>query len=174
MRYALMRFLSTIVLLCLATGARAVTIVPHVDLPRFMGNWYVIANIPTSIEKGAHNAVESYTLQADGSIATKFTFRANAFDGALKDYPSRAFVLDTASNAVWGVQFVWPFKADYRIMYLEADYSVAVIGREKRDYLWVLARKPELAEDDYQRLLKFVAAQGYDIAQVQRVPQQWK
>ena len=33
--------------------------VPRVDLDRFMGDWYVIANIPTFIERDAHNAVES-------------------------------------------------------------------------------------------------------------------
>ena len=44
--------------------------VGKVDLPRFMGDWYVIANIPTFIEKGAHNAIESYKLADDGSIET--------------------------------------------------------------------------------------------------------
>ena len=33
--------------------------VEYVDLDRFMGDWYVIANIPTFLEKGAHNAVEN-------------------------------------------------------------------------------------------------------------------
>ena len=58
-----------------------VTLVQHVDLPRFMGDWYVIANIPTFLEKGAHGAMESYRQDADGAIATTFTFRADAFDG---------------------------------------------------------------------------------------------
>ena len=44
-----------------------------VDVDRFMGDWYVIANIPTFAEKGAHNAVESYRLDADGTIATTTT-----------------------------------------------------------------------------------------------------
>ena len=35
---------------------------PKVDLERFMGDWYVIASIPTFIEKDAYNAVESYRL----------------------------------------------------------------------------------------------------------------
>lgn len=53
--------------------------VDQVDLQRFMGDWYVIANIPTFVEKGAHNAVESYSLDEDGSIATTFTFRKGGF-----------------------------------------------------------------------------------------------
>ena len=35
--------------------------VDFVDLKRFMGDWYVIANIPTFIEKGAVNACLLYT-----------------------------------------------------------------------------------------------------------------
>ena len=40
--------------------------VDHVDLDRFMGDWYVIANIPTSIETEAFNAIETYRLDEDG------------------------------------------------------------------------------------------------------------
>ena len=82
--------------------------VASVDLPRFMGDWYVIAHIPTFIEKGAYNAVESYRLSADGTIATTFTFNQDAFDGPLKTYQPKGFVRNTGSNAEWGMQFVWP------------------------------------------------------------------
>ncbi|HME70641.1 MAG TPA: lipocalin family protein [Myxococcota bacterium] len=40
------------------------------DLRSFIGDWYVIAHIPAWLEKDAHKAVESYRLEADGSIAT--------------------------------------------------------------------------------------------------------
>ena len=105
--------------------------VEKVDLARFMGDWYVIANIPTSIEKGAHNAVESYRLDDDGSIDTTFTFRDGAFDGKLKTYNPRGFVVDRNSNALWGMRFIWPIKADYRIVYVDEAYSQTVIGRQK-------------------------------------------
>jgi apolipoprotein D and lipocalin family protein len=146
---------------------------PRVDLARFMGDWYVIANIPTFIEEGAHNAVESYRLAADGTIETTFTFRAGGFDGEPKRYTPRGFVRDRDSNAVWGMQFVWPIKADYRIAYLSPDHSQTVIGRERRDYVWIMARTPQIPESDFQRLLKFVADQGYDATLIRRVPQRW-
>ena len=49
--------------------------VDYVDLEKFMGDWYVIANIPTFIEKGAVNAIESYQLDSNGRVKTTFTFR---------------------------------------------------------------------------------------------------
>ena len=141
-----------------------------VDIARFMGDWYVIANIPTFLEKGAHGAKDSYKLDADGTIDTTFSFRADSFDGAAKSYRSRGFVLDP-SGAVWGQQYVWPIKADYRISYVDADYSRTVITREKRDYVWIMARSPTLPEAELQRLIEFVGRQGYDTTKIERVPQ---
>jgi len=159
---------------CAAGRRPPIHTVPHVDLPRFMGDWYVIANIPTYIEKNAHNAVESYRLDADGTIATTFTFREGSFEGKHKRYQPRGFVLDTQSNAVWGMQFVWPFKGDFRIVYLNTDYTQTVVGREKRDYVWIMARQPTIPEPDYQHIVELLAREGYDTTQIRKVPQRWE
>jgi apolipoprotein D and lipocalin family protein len=155
------------------TTAPPMETVDHVDLERFMGDWYVIANIPTFIEKDAYNAVETYRLDDDGTVATTFTFRKGGFDGEKKVYTPRGFVLDDESNALWGMQFVWPFKGDYRIIYLDEDYSTTVIGRQKRDYVWLMARSPEPPEADYQRAVEAIREAGYDMDELQRVPQRW-
>jgi len=147
--------------------------VDYVDLERFMGDWYVIANIPTFLEKGAHNAVETYTLNEDGTIATKFTFRKDGFDGKEKEYNPKAFVTDTQSNALWGMRFVWPIKADYRIVYVSDDYSQTVIARQKRDFVWIMARTPSIPDQDYDDLFALIEDLGYDTTKVVRVPQSW-
>ncbi|MGB5292324.1 MAG: lipocalin family protein [Lysobacterales bacterium] len=146
--------------------------VEDVDIERFMGDWYVIANIPTSIEKGAHNAIETYRLDDDGTIATTFTFNDGSFDGELKTYNPRGFVSEE-SNAIWGMQFIWPIKADYRIFYLDEDYSVTVIGRNKRDYVWIMAREPAIGIAEYSGILDRLEVAGYDVSAIQRVPQRW-
>ncbi len=158
---------------CQSAPQRPLPHVARVDLARLMGDWYVIANIPTPIERGAHNAVESYRLADDGTVETTFTFRAGSFDGALKTYHARGYIRDPASNAVWGMQFVWPFKADYHIAYLAEDYRRTVIARERRDYVWIMSRTPSLSEADFRELLRRVADLGYDVARVRRVPQRW-
>jgi apolipoprotein D and lipocalin family protein len=158
---------------CQSAPRTPLATVPRVDLERFMGDWYVIANIPTFIEEGAHNAVESYRLDADGTIATTFSFRADGFDGPEKRYTPRGYVLDRGSNAVWGMQFIWPVKADYRIVHLAPDYSQTVIARQARDYLWIMARTPSIPEADYARLVALAASLGYDTSRIQKVPQRW-
>jgi apolipoprotein D and lipocalin family protein len=147
--------------------------VPYVDLPRFMGDWYVIANIPTFVEKGAHNAVESYSLTGEGTVATTFRFRKDAFDGPEKVYHPTGYVIPGTGNARWGMQFIWPLKGDFRIIWLEPDYSVTVIGREKRDYVWVMAREPVIPEAKLAELRAFLTEIGYDLSKLQMVPQRW-
>jgi apolipoprotein D and lipocalin family protein len=136
-----------------------------------MGDWYVIANIPTFIEKDAYNAIESYRLDNDGTVATTFRFNKGSLDGPLREYHPRGFITDKKSNAVWGMQFVWPFKAEYRIIFLSDDYTKTVIGRAKRDYVWIMAREPAISDEEYDTILSFLQDQGYDIRKLQKVPQ---
>ncbi len=162
----------------LLTGCQSTPLPPlaqasAVDLERFMGDWYVIASIPTWIERDAYNAVESYRIAPDGSIETTFTFLEGGLDGKPRRYTPRGFVVDRESNAVWGMQFVWPIKADYRIAYVSDDYSQTVIARTSRDYVWIMARTPEIPVADYQRLVQFVSDQGYDVSLLRPVPQRW-
>ena len=142
--------------------------VEYVDLDRFMGDWYVIANIPTFLEKDAYNPVETYRLDDDGTIATTFTFNQGSLDGEKKNYHPRGFVQDSESNAIWGMQFIWPIKADYRIVYLDGDYQKTIIGRKSRDYVWIMARKSSISEKEYNSLVDQVGRLGYDIEQLRK------
>lgn len=146
--------------------------VPHVDLQRYVGRWYVIANIPPWIERGAHNAVEEYRLDDDGNVPTVFTWRKGGFDGPLRRLHSKGF--PSASNpALWGVQFVWPIKAEYRIAWLAPDYSRVIVARSKRDYVWLMARTPTIPMDEFEQHRRRIADLGYDVSRLQRVPQHW-
>jgi apolipoprotein D and lipocalin family protein len=144
-----------------------------VDLQRFMGDWYVIANIPTFIEKEAYNALETYELEDEGRrVDTTFTFNKGGFDGPLKEYNPTGFVREGTGNAVWGMQFIWPIKAEYRILYVDDAYEQTIIGRTKRDYVWIMARTPVISDAEYAKLLGIVEEAGYNMDEVRKVPQQ--
>ena len=169
--------LTILLILCSAAGCQnhprePIVLAPEVDIARFMGNWYVIANIPTPFEKRAWNAVERYHDSGNGYIATTFTYNRDSFDGPEKRYNARGFVREGSNGAVWGMQFLWPFRADYRVMHLDEDYGVTIIGREKRDFLWIMARTPTIPETELNRLLEICREAGYDLSELRLVPQQ--
>jgi apolipoprotein D and lipocalin family protein len=165
-------FLAPAVLALHCTSQQPMPTVSKVDLARYMGKWYVIATIPTFIETGAFNATEEYTLTPEGEIDTIFTFRKGAFDGPEKKYNPRGFVVNKDTNAEWKMQFLWPFKSEFLISYLSADYAHTVVARTKRDYVWIMARSPQMPEVEYQKLVAFLVQNGYDTTKLRRVPQQ--
>lgn len=168
-----LKLISAVTLSILMTGCqplKPIHTVESVDVSRFMGAWYVIASIPTFIEKDAFNAIESYRLEDDGTVATTFTFNKGSINGPPQKYTPRGFIRDKTSMAVWDMQFVWPFKAEYRIIYLTQDYTQTVIGRSKRDYVWIMAREPVMPDEDYRRILDFLRGQGYDLTDLRKVP----
>lgn len=145
--------------------------VPYVDLEEFMGDRGVIANIPTFVEKDAYKAERSYKLNPDGTIAATFVLGTGGFDEKLRLAFPKSFVRKTKTNAVLGMRIFWPIKADYRIVYLDEGFTQTVIGRKKRDEVWIMAQQPVIAEKDYKKILQLIEDQGYDIARDRKVPQ---
>jgi len=168
-----MMLAASVLVACAGNVMGPVKPVDKVDLPRFMGDWYVIAAIPTFIETQAFNAIENYKRNDDGTIATTFTYYKGAFDGPLKTYHPKGFVEPDTNNAIWGMQFLWPIKADFRIAYLDADYQRTVIARNAWDYVWIMARTPQISEADYQAMVDFSRELGYDVTKLRKVPQSW-
>jgi len=157
---------------CQTTPTAPIEVADPFDLDRFMGQWYVIANIPTFPEKGAHNATETYRRAGPDKIATTFTFRKDAPDGDLKTMTPTGFVSDE-NPAIWKMRFLWPFKADFRVLYVDPNYQTTIVGRQKRDYLWIMARSPRIDTQTYEHLLSIARARGYALDKLQKVPQIW-
>ena len=145
--------------------------VAHVDVPKFMGDWYVIAQIPTRLEREAFDSVETYTLRDDGKVDTTFRYRDGGFDEKIKTLHPTGTVREGTGNAVWGMQFVWPIKAEYVIVYLDDDYQQTIVGRSKRDYVWLMARTPSIPDADYTAHIERIRGLGYDVDKIRRVPQ---
>jgi len=147
--------------------------VEYVDLQKFMGDWYVIANIPTFIEKGAVNAIESYRLDSKGRIKTTFTFRKDSVSGPEKKYNPTGFIYNRKTNAEWRMQFLWPFRSPFLIIDLDDDYSYTVIGIPSRKYVWIMAREHKMSERLYNKIISNLEKVGYDITQIKRINQEW-
>jgi apolipoprotein D and lipocalin family protein len=145
--------------------------VDHVDLSRFMGDWYVIGMIPWFVEKNNVGTMDIYRMRSDGRIDITYAFHKKELSAPRKEMHAVGKILDRQSNARWGVQFLWPFQAPYLVIDLAPDYSTTIIGYPSRDLIWIMARTPTLSETTYQSLLQKAAHQGYDVWRIVKVPQ---
>ncbi len=145
--------------------------VPHVDLARYAGTWYEIANYPQRFQKGCTGTTATYTLRPDGTVEVLNRCALGSLDGRLKEAKGRAKVVDRRSNAKLEVTFFWPFRGDYWVIDLGREYEYAVVGHPSRKYLWILSRTPTMAPDVYEGILERLRAQGYDPGRLVRTLQ---
>lgn len=143
-----------------------------VNVDRYMGGWFVIAHIPPGVVSDSYNNIERYQRGEGNRINTAYTYRDGGFDGEAKRMEPTGFVLDEGDGAVWAMQFIWPIKMEYTIAYVDAAYETTIVARSKRDWVWIMARRPQIDEATYQGLVQRVEALGYDISQLRKVPQQ--
>lgn len=142
--------------------------VENLDLERFMGDWHVIANIPTFVEKNTINNLESYRLREDGNV--DITFSLTTTENERKRHQAKGFVLNKEQPSQWKVQFFWPIKFPFYVIELDADYSYTVIGLPNRKYAWIMAREPMMDDKLYEDILVRLADIGYNVEQIQKVP----
>ena len=145
--------------------------VARVDLPRFMGPWFVIGTIPWIVERHNVGTMDIYRQRPDGRIDITYVFHKKELTAKRQEMHAIGTVINKTSNATWGVQFLWPFQAPYLIIDLAPDYRYTVIGYPSRDLLWIMSRHPSMSESDYRQILYRISAQGYETGRIVKVPQ---
>jgi apolipoprotein D and lipocalin family protein len=142
-----------------------------VDLPRYMGRWYIVAHIPYFLEKNLVDMHTTWTLRDDGKITENFEARKGGFPGEVKKYE----LLDTpdpkTGNAYWNIQFFWPFSASQTTIYVDDAYQTTLIGYKDKSLGWVFSRTPEISDAKYAEMMKIFEQQGYDTSRFLKVVQ---
>jgi apolipoprotein D and lipocalin family protein len=152
--------------------------VPHVDLDRYEGRWYEIARFPNRFQRQCvGDVVVSYARRPDGRIDVLNTCRTA--DGTDEARGIAKPATDDGSNAKLKVRFAPAFLSwipavwgDYWVLALADDYTWAVVGDGDREYLWFLARAPQVDEATYRRLEEEAEDKGFDTSRLVRTKNQ--
>ena len=149
---------------CQGTGAMdPINTVNELELQRFMGDWYVLADVATPFDKDAYEPTEHYVLKPDGMVDTTYRYQKG---GATGDFKSRTMTArpNPENPSVWGMRLFWPFEADYRIAHIHPEYETTIVARNKRDFVWLMARTPTIDQSAFDELLAKVKSLGYTIS----------
>jgi apolipoprotein D and lipocalin family protein len=139
-------------------------VVSSVDLNKYTGTWYEIARLPFTFESRLKCITATYSLREDGRIAVLNKGHYISNPEKTNTAKGIAFVPDKNSPAKLKVQFFWPFRGNYWIMYLDTDYKYVMIGEPSLKYLWILAREKKLDETVLQMLLSKASDAGYNLS----------
>lgn len=163
----LSKMFSAIFIVFFLTGCtgtpEGITPVKGFDKDRYLGTWYEIARLDHSFEKGLSKVSAQYTLRDDGGI--KVVNRGySAEDEEWQNAEGKAFFVDDPDTGHLKVSFFGPFYASYVVFELDkTNYDYAFVTGYNKDYLWLLARSPDISEELKQRFLTTVKNNNYDL-----------
>ena len=139
------------------------------DIDRFMGDWHVIATLPGDREKDAYRPMLRYGLNNKGTIDARFAFRKGDFDGPPATVESRGLIPDR-SSMTWRKPFYWPFTSAHRVLFVNEDYTQAIISRDAEN-VWIISRDAELSCADFFECAQRVRERGFDTRKLAFMPQ---
>lgn len=144
--------------------------VEHVDLDRYMGRWYMIANIPYFAEAGNVAVHVDYSLREDGLINDSYTARKGF---GLKPFINKGLIsiTDEQNHAFGSISFLPALWQDFTIVYLDPHYRYTVIGHPSRNFCWVFAREPYMSDEIYADALATLKDNLFDVSRVFKIPQ---
>ena len=148
--------------------APPLTTVPAVDVPRYMGRWFEIAKFENWFQKKCVSDTSAeYSLKQDGKV--QVINRCRQENGEISEAIGEARQVGEVSSPKLEVRFapawlsfipaVW---GDYWIIDLDADYELVAVSEPTREYLWVLARSPQVSAAAYEALLQRLRDKGFD------------
>ncbi|MBU3664935.1 MAG: lipocalin family protein [Chthoniobacterales bacterium] len=150
-------------LLCSCSTLPPPTTVGSVDLARYCGTWHEIEAFPNVFQRGCQGSTATYTALPDGKIRVVNSCVRN---GKTVSVTGTATPVPGSNNSRLKVRFFGPFAGDYWILDLDKNYRWVAVGHPNRQYLWILARTPNLDSATLARIRTRLAAQGYDISRL--------
>lgn len=151
--------------------ARACVAGPPIDLQRYMGKWFVIAEAPYLGDASYVGSYDVWTLRADGKISDDYLGHRDGFDRPVSGSHFVAKVVRGTGNTTWRVGLVWPFEVLVVTAYVDPEYRYTIRCMVDSNMVWLLSRSPEMDRQTYLDLIGRLSQMGFDVRRIRQVPQ---
>ena len=158
-------------------SATTPTTVNSVDLKKYAGTWYEIGRLPMYFQRNcAGNVTANYTEKTDGSgiiVTNKCVDEKGSSivaEGLAKPADDTGSKLKVTFLPSW-IRWLPVGRADYWVLARDNDYKTALVGTPDKDYLWLLARSPNVSQETYAKYRQIAQQQGYDLKEFKLTPQ---
>ncbi len=144
------------VILCLSgcvSLPNGISPVTSFNVNKYLGQWYEIARLDHSFERGLNKVSATYTLRDDNSIKVLnkgFNVKTQTWNQAV----GKAYFADQADTGFLKVSFFGPFYSSYVIFYLDDNYQTALVSGPNKSYFWILSRTPTIPDESLAELVQ--------------------
>lgn len=137
--------------------------VDQFELDRYLGDWYEVARLDHSFERGLSRVTASYSLREDGGVRV-INRGYSAEDDEWDEAEGKAYFVDEPDVGFLKVSFFGPFYGSYIIFGLDKEnYQYAFVSGPDTSYLWLLSRTPTVSPELVEKFKAMSAERGFDI-----------
>lgn len=134
------------------------------ELERYLGQWYEIARLDHSFERGLSQVTAQYSMEPDGSV--RVINRGYDAQEGWKSAEGKAKFVGPQDEGHLKVSFFGPFYGSYIVFELDPDYQFAFVSGNTTSYLWLLSRTPVISESLRGAFIARAAELGFDVDQL--------
>ncbi len=161
MRLNLMVVLLLFISAC-TTVPEGIKPVQSFEVEAYLGKWYEIARLDHGFERGLSQVTAEYSLRDDGGIRV-INRGYSAADDKWEQAEGKAYFVEDKNTAHLKVSFFGPFYGSYIVFELDPQYQYAFISGPSRDYLWLLARQPQVSDKLKSEFIAAAKAKGFAV-----------
>ena len=143
--------------------------ISYVNTEEFIGEWFIISNIPYFAEKNNVSRKANYILNEKNEIDDIFISQEGAFDAPVDIIKGRVKSLNQP-NTQWQSTFYWLIKFDFEILHINHNHNTMLLGHKSRNYGWIMARTATIPDSATISALQVFADNNYNTSQFRIVP----
>ncbi|MCG6934161.1 MAG: lipocalin family protein [Gallionella sp.] len=113
------------------------------DVQKYLGHWNEIARLDHRFERGLSDVTADYHKLPDGRIGV-INRGFDAKNNKWKQAEGVARFQGSPDVGSLEVSFFGPIYGAYNVLVLDPQYRYALVAGPNRNYLWILARSPQL------------------------------
>jgi len=130
------------------------------DKSRYLGRWHEIARLDHSFERDLVDVTAEYSLRDDGNVRV-VNSGTDSGTGERKVAEGHAKFVGDDTTAHLKVSFFGPFYGSYVVFELDPNYQYAFVAGYNTDYLWLLAREPDISEEVRNKFIARARGLGF-------------
>ncbi len=136
--------------------------VANFKLDKYLGQWYEIARLDHSFERGLSRVTATYSLRDDGGVRV-LNRGYSEKEQTWKVAEGKAFFVGKPDQGYLKVSFFGPFYGSYVVFELDHNnYQYSLVCGPNQSYLWLLARNPVVNQELKDTLIAKAAALGFN------------
>ncbi|XPV70380.1 MAG: lipocalin family protein [Halarcobacter sp.] len=126
--------------------------VDFVDPKKFSGLWYELARTYNSFEKDCVGSTVEYTPTSKLVYSVKNRCFEKDFSSKTIEYNGTAVPLDGNNFSQIKKTYFWIFSSTYRLIYLNDNYTLAIMTDEEMEHVWIMSRKAIIKKEKLEKL----------------------